>query len=45
MKSIIKLLLRLVQFECFGIWPVSYTSAYKSSEVGYWNWWGTTNHV
>jgi len=34
-KSIIKLLLRLVQFVCFGIWPVPYTSAYKSSEVGY----------
>jgi len=36
MKSIIKLLLRLVQFVCFGIWHVPYTFAYKSSEVGYW---------
>jgi len=36
MKSIIKLLLRLVQFVCFGTWPVPYTSAYKSNEVGYW---------
>ena len=36
MKSIIKLLLRLVQFVCFGIWSIPYTSAYKSSEVGYW---------
>jgi len=30
------LLLRVVQFVCFGIWPVPYTFAYKSSEVGYW---------
>ena len=36
MKSIIKLLLRLVKFVCFGIWPMPYTFAYKSSEVGYW---------
>jgi len=36
MKSIFKLLLRLVQFVCFDIWPVLYTSVYKSSEVGYW---------
>ena len=35
-KSIIKLLLRLVQFVCFGIWPIPYTSAYKSSEADYW---------
>ena len=35
MKLIIKSLLRLVRFVCFGIWPVPYTSAYKSSEVGY----------
>ena len=35
MKSIIKLLLRLVKFVCFGVCPIPYTSAYKSSEIGY----------
>ena len=36
MKSIIKLLLRLIQFACFGICLIPYTSAHKSSEVDYW---------
>ena len=29
-------LLRLIQFVCFGICSIPYTSAYKSGEVGYW---------
>jgi len=34
-SQIIKLILKL-EFVCFGMCPIPYTSSYKSSEVGYW---------